>query len=125
MRKVVPMRVSSSCAVCSLSRRHSAETSPSIAEAATPASEVPNASPRPLTGAASEARMADTSDALSSAMPVPLSVTTMPTKVPSMPSSTSNPARYGVRAGPGSPVRSPSMRRRTAFRREGCRAPSH
>ena len=63
------------------------------ADAATPASEVPNASPKPLTGAASEARMADTSDALSSAMPVPLSVTTMPTKVPSMPSSTSSPAR--------------------------------
>jgi hypothetical protein len=57
---------------------------------------------------------------LSSAMPVPFSVTTMPRKVPSMPSSTRKPARYGVSAGPGRPTRSPSMRRRTAFCSEGC-----
>ena len=57
-RKVVAIRVSSICAACSRSRRHRADIRPSIADAATPATEVPKARPRPLTGAASEARMA-------------------------------------------------------------------
>ena len=75
------------------SRRQSADSRPSMAEVATPAIEVPKAKPRPLTGAASEARMACRSVALSSARPVPRSVTTIPRKVPSMPSKTSRPTR--------------------------------
>ena len=87
------MRLSSACAACSRSRRHRADSRPSIADAATPATEVPKASPNPLTGAASDARMACRSVVLSSAMTAPLRVTTMPKKVPSMPSSTSSPTR--------------------------------
>ncbi|MOA44583.1 hypothetical protein D3C78_1668850 [compost metagenome] len=64
-----------------------------MADVATPAIDVPNAKPRPLTGAASDARMAPRSVALSSAMPVPRSVTTMPRNVPSMPNNTSRPTR--------------------------------
>ena len=64
-----------------------------MAEVATPASDVPNATPSPITGTASEARTAARSVALCSACPVPRRVTTMPAKVPSMPSSTSRPAR--------------------------------
>ena len=37
-----------------------------------------------------------------------------------MPSMTSKPTRYGVSAGPGRAVRSPSMRWRTAGCSEGC-----
>ena len=40
----------------------------------------------------------------------------MPMKVPSMPSSTSSPARSGAIAGPGRATRSPSMRERTTLR---------
>ncbi|MCY1218774.1 hypothetical protein D9M72_307250 [compost metagenome] len=87
-----------------------------MADVATPATEVPKAKPSPFTGAASEARIACRSVAVSSAMPVPRSVDTMPRNVPSMPSSTSSPTRYGVSAGPGSATRSPSTRRRTAWR---------
>ncbi|MNT70587.1 hypothetical protein D3C72_2089920 [compost metagenome] len=87
------MRLSSACAAWIRSRRHNADNSPSIADVATPATEVPNAKPRPLTGAASEARMACRSVAVSSAMPVPRRVATMPRNVPSMPSSTSRPTR--------------------------------
>ncbi len=64
-----------------------------MADAATPATEVPKATPRPFTGAASEARMVCRSVVFSSAITAPLSVTTMPRKVPSMPSSTSSPTR--------------------------------
>jgi hypothetical protein len=46
-----------------------------------------------LTGAASDARIACKSVALSNAMPVPRSVATMPSSVPSMPSNTSRPTR--------------------------------
>ena len=92
-RSVVAILLSSSWPACSRSRRHSADMRPSMADAATPATEVPKASPRPFTGAESEERTACRSVALSSARPVPLSVTTMPRKVPSMPSSTRKPAR--------------------------------
>lgn len=64
-----------------------------MAEVATPAMDVPNAKPSPLTGAANDARMAPRSVALSSAMPVPRRVTTMPRNVPSMPSNTNRPTR--------------------------------
>jgi hypothetical protein len=114
MRKVVAAFASSSCAASIRSRRYNAESSPSMAEVATPAIEVPNANPSPLTGAASESRIACRSVALSSAVPVPFSVATMPSSVPSMPSNTSRPTRYGVSAGPGKATRSPSTRRRTA-----------
>ena len=115
-RRWVAMQPSSSCPACRRSRRHSADTRPSMADAATPATEVPNARPRPFTGAASAARMVARSAVLSSACTAPCSVTTMPMKVPSMPSSTSRPTRYGVIVGPGRPWRSPSTRRRTALR---------
>ena len=39
------------CATCWRSRRHKADIRPSTADAATPATEVPKASPRPFTGA--------------------------------------------------------------------------
>ncbi|SIL21982.1 Uncharacterised protein [Mycobacteroides abscessus subsp. abscessus] len=64
-----------------------------MADVATPATDVPNAKPSPLTGSASDARMDSRSTELSSASPVPFSVATMPRKVPSMPSSTSSPTR--------------------------------
>jgi hypothetical protein len=64
-----------------------------MAEVATPAIEVPKAKPSPLIGAPSEPRIDCRSVALSSAMPVPRRVTIMPSKVPSMPSSTSKPTR--------------------------------
>ena len=64
-----------------------------MADAATPATEVPKARPKPLTGAASAARMVGRSVVLSSANTAPLRVTTMPRKVPSMPSNTSKPTR--------------------------------
>ena len=98
------------------SRRHSAVISPSMAEAATPATEVPNASPRPRTGADSASRMASSPSAPASAAPVPFRATTMPPKVPSMPSSTSRPLRYEASTGPGRPARAPSTRWRTASR---------
>ena len=41
-----------------------------------------------------------------------------------MPSSTSKPTRYGVSAGAGRAARSPSTRRRTAWRRPGAGAPA-
>ena len=66
---------------------------PSMAEVATPATEVPKAKPRPLMGAASAARMACRSAEPSSANTAPLNVTTMPRNVPSMPSITSSPIR--------------------------------
>ncbi len=92
-RRCVAMRASSRWPTRRRSRRSSAVSRPSMAEAATPATDVPKASPSPLTGAERELRMADSSVALSSATPVPRSVSTMPMKVPSMPSSTSRPAR--------------------------------
>ena len=122
--RVVAISTSSRCTASSRSRRHRAESRPSIAEVATPAIEVPKATARPSTGAPSEPRMACRSVALSSASPVPRRVAIMPSKVPSMPSSTSSPTRYGVRTGPGRAMRSPSTRRRTALRRLGCSWPS-
>ena len=92
-RSTVTMRESSICETCSRSRRHSADSRPSIAEAATPATEVPNASPNPLIGAASAARIACRSVVPSSAKTAPFKVTTIPRKVPSMPSITSRPTR--------------------------------
>ena len=92
-RSVVAIFASSCCAASMRSRRSSADSSPSIADVATPAIDVPNAKPRPLTGAISDARIASRSVALSSAAPVPLSVTTIPSSVPSIPSSTSRPTR--------------------------------
>ncbi len=67
--------------------------SPSMAEVATPATEVPNASPRPLIGSENAARMPAMLLLPSSAKTAPLSVTTMPKKVPSMPSMTKRPTR--------------------------------
>ena len=64
-----------------------------MADAATPATEVPNDRPSPLMGAASAERMACRSVEPSSAKTAPLKVTTMPRKVPSMPSITSKPTR--------------------------------
>ena len=92
-RRVVAICASRRALACSRSRRHSADSRPSMAEAATPAIEVPKAKPRPFTGAASEARMASRSVALSSARPVPRRVAIMPSRVPSMPSNTSRPTR--------------------------------
>ena len=92
------------------SRRLSADISPSIAEAATPATEVPKASPRPLIGAASAARIACRSAEPSTANTAPRKVTIRPRKVPSMPSMTSRPTNVGVSAGPGSGPGVPSMR---------------
>ena len=109
------MAESSSCAATILSRRLTADIKPSMAEVATPATDVPNDRPRPLMGAANAERMACKSVVLSSANTAPLSVTTIPRKVPSMPSITSRPTRYGVSAGPGKPTRSPSTRKRTVF----------
>ena len=106
------------------SRRLRADSKPSMAEAATPATEVPNDRPRPLMGAASAARIDSRLDDASSAKTAPWNVTTMPRKVPSMPSMTSRPTRYGVRAGPGSATRSPSMRWRTGLRSAGAMRPS-
>ncbi len=116
MRKVVAIFMSSMCAAWIRSRRHNAESNPSIADVATPAIEVPNANPSPLTGEASEARIAGKSVALSSANPVPLRVATMPRSVPNIPSNTSRPTRYGASDGPAKATRSPSMRRRAAWR---------
>jgi hypothetical protein len=64
-----------------------------MAEAATPATEVPNDRPRPLMGSAKAPRMACTSAEPSSANTAPLKVSTMPKKVPSMPSMTNKPTR--------------------------------
>ena len=64
-----------------------------MADAATPATEVPKDKPRPLIGAASALRMAARSVEPSSANTAPLKVMTIPTKVPSMPSMTSRPTR--------------------------------
>ena len=64
-----------------------------MAEAATPATEVPNDRPSPLMGADSAARIDSRLDEVSSADMVPLKVITMPRKVPSMPSMTSRPTR--------------------------------
>ncbi|MCY1540178.1 hypothetical protein D9M68_758020 [compost metagenome] len=75
------------------SRRAMADMRPSMAELATPATEVPKEMPRPLMGAASAPRMAPRSAEPSSANTAPLKVTTMPRKVPSMPSMTSRPMR--------------------------------
>ena len=113
------MAASSARPAAPRSRRQSAASRPSAAAVAMPAIEVPKAKPRPLTGAASESRMACRSLAVSSAMPVPRNVAIMPSKVPSMPSSTSRPARKPDSAGAGKAARSPSMRRRTAPRRAG------
>ena len=119
VRNDVAMHSSSRRAASSRSCRHNADSSPSIAEVATPAIDVPNAKLKPLIGAASEARIAARSVALSSAAPVPRSVVTMPSSVPSIPSSTSRPTRYGVNEGPGNAARSPSTRSRTVPRSAG------
>ncbi|VWB98604.1 hypothetical protein BPA30113_04611 [Burkholderia paludis] len=92
-RNVVAIFASSCWPASIRSRRASADSSPSIADVATPAIDVPNAKPSPFTGAISDARIASRSVALSSAAPVPFSVTTIPSSVPSMPSSTSRPTR--------------------------------
>ena len=70
-----------------------ADSRPSMADAATPATEVPNDRPRPLMGAASAPRIASRLDEASSAKTAPLKVTTMPKKVPNMPSMTNRPTR--------------------------------
>jgi hypothetical protein len=70
-----------------------ADSRPSIAEAATPATEVPNDRPSPLMGAASAERIDSRLVDASSANTAPLKVTTMPRKVPSIPSMTSSPTR--------------------------------
>jgi hypothetical protein len=90
---VVAICASSARATSSRSRRASTDIRPSMAEAATPATEVPKARPRPWMGAASAARMACRSAEPSSANTAPRKVTTMPMKVPSMPSITSRPTR--------------------------------
>ena len=64
-----------------------------MAEVATPATEVPKAKPRPLMGSENAARTPAIELEPSSANTAPLSVTTMPKKVPSMPSMTSRPTR--------------------------------
>ena len=64
-----------------------------MAEAATPATEVPNDSPRPRIGSAKAVRIACRSVEPSSVNTAPLKVTTMPMKVPSIPSITSRPTR--------------------------------
>ena len=64
-----------------------------MADAATPATDVPNARPNPLMGSASAARIDSRLDETSMADTVPLNVTTMPKNVPSMPSMTSSPTR--------------------------------
>ena len=64
-----------------------------MAEAATPATEVPKATPRPLIGAARPALMDSSSVEPSSASTAPPRVSTMPMKVPSRPSMTSSPTR--------------------------------
>ena len=64
-----------------------------MADEATPASEVPNARPRPLIGAAKAERIDCRSVVPSSAKTAPLSVTTMPKKVPNIPSITSSPTK--------------------------------
>lgn len=121
----LPISASSACTTSARSRRHSAASRPSTADVATPAIEVPKAKPRPFTGAASEPRIASMSVALSSARPVPRSVTIMPSRVPSMPSSTSRPTTYGVSAGAGRATRPPSIRWRTDGRRLACNDDSH
>ena len=118
-RRTVAIRLSSCRPVSCRSRRLMADIRPSMADAATPATEVPNDRPRPLIGSASAERMACRSVEPSNANTAPLKVTTMPRKVPSIPSMTSRPTRYGVSAGPGRPPRSPSMRDRTALRSVG------
>jgi len=70
-----------------------ADIRPSMAEVATPTTEVPKARPRPLMGAAKAVRMACRSAEPSSVKTTPLKVSTMPRKVPSMPSITSKPMR--------------------------------
>ncbi len=75
------------------SRRLMAAMSPSMAEAATPATDVPNDRPRPLMGSASAARIDSRLVDVSRANTAPLKVTTIPRKVPSMPSMTSRPTR--------------------------------
>ena len=87
------MWVSSRCATSILSRRLRADISPNMAEAATPATEVPKASPKPLMGAANAARIACRSVLPSREKAAPFSVTTMPRKVPNMPSITNNPTK--------------------------------
>ena len=67
--------------------------SPSMAEVATPATEVPKAKPRPLIGSENAARTPAMLFEPSSAKTAPLSVTTMPKKVPNMPSITNRPIR--------------------------------
>ena len=64
-----------------------------MADAATPATDVPKDRPRPWIGAANAARIASRLDETSSATTAPWNVTTMPRKVPSMPSITSSPTR--------------------------------
>jgi hypothetical protein len=64
-----------------------------MAEVATPATEVPKARPRPLMGSEKAARIPATLLEPSSAKTAPLSVTTMPKKVPNMPSMTSKPTK--------------------------------
>ena len=100
---------------CARSRRAKLLIKPSMAEVATPATEVPKAKPKPLMGSENAARMPAMLLLPSSANTAPLSVTTMPKKVPSMPSMTSRPTRYGVSAGPGRATRSPSTRKRTGL----------
>ena len=123
-RSSLAMRASSMRNAASRSRRHRADISPSMADAATPATEVPNDRPSPLMGAASAARIDSRLDEASSAKTAPLKVTTMPRKVPSMPSMTRSPTRYGASAGPGRGTRSPSIRWRTGLRKDECRRSS-
>ena len=115
MRKSLAMWASKVWLVWARSRRAKLLIKPSMAEVATPATEVPKARPKPLMGSEKAARIPAMLLLPSSANTAPLSVTTMPKKVPSMPNMTSSPTRYGVSAGPGRATRSPSTRRRTGL----------
>ena len=70
-----------------------ADIRPSIADEATPATDVPNANPKPLMGTEKAERIACRSVVPSKANTAPLSVTTMPKNVPSMPNITNNPTK--------------------------------
>ena len=70
-----------------------ADINPKAADVATPATDVPKAKPSPLMGSEKAARMAWMLLVPSKANTAPLRVTTMPRKVPSMPSITSKPTR--------------------------------
>ena len=106
------------------SRRLKVELNPNMAEAATPATDVPKARLKPLIGAAKPSRMACSSVLPSRANTAPCKVSTMPTKVPSKPSITSRPTKYGVSTGAGRATRSLSIRRRTEFCNETSSLPS-